>query len=53
MKPVFVGGCDRSGTTPLGAILGAHPECACVPESQFVLDVLRECAEADPPLDMP
>jgi hypothetical protein len=53
MKPVFVGGCDRSGTTLLGAILGAHPECACVPESQFVLDLLRERAQADPPLDMP
>ncbi|MEN8240362.1 MAG: sulfotransferase [Chloroflexota bacterium] len=36
--PVFVGGCDRSGTTLLGAILGSHQQVVCVPEAQFVLD---------------
>lgn len=41
MKPVFIGGCDRSGTTMLGAMLGMHTECLTVPESQFKIDVLR------------
>jgi hypothetical protein len=41
MRPVFIGGCDRSGTTLLGAMLGSHSECLCVPESQFKIDVLR------------
>jgi hypothetical protein len=37
MTPVFVGGCDRSGTTVLGAMLGTHSDCLCVPESQFII----------------
>jgi len=41
MNPVFIGGCGRSGTTLLGAMLGAHSDCLCVPESQFAIDVLR------------
>lgn len=41
MRPVFIGGCERSGTTLLGAMLGAHPSCLCVPEMQFKLDILR------------
>lgn len=41
MKPIFIGGCSRSGTTLLGAMLGSHSECLCVPESQFKIDVLR------------
>ena len=40
MQPVFIGGCDRSGTTMLGAMLGAHSACLCVPEAQFVIDLL-------------
>jgi len=39
MNPVFIGGCDRSGTTLLGAILGTHPNIVCIPESQFKTDV--------------
>jgi len=39
--PVFIGGCGRSGTTLLGALLGAHTECVCVPESHFRLTLLR------------
>lgn len=35
LKPVFIGGAGRSGTTLLGAILGAHSRCLCTPESQF------------------
>lgn len=40
MRPVFIGGCHRSGTTMLGAMLGAHPACLTTPESQFKTDVL-------------
>ena len=38
--PVFIGGCGRSGTTLLGAMLGAHSGCVCTPESQFKIDIL-------------
>ena len=37
-SPVFIGGCDRSGTTLLGAILGSHQNIVCIPEAQFILD---------------
>ncbi len=37
--PVFIGGCDRSGTTLLGSMLGTHSECLCTPESQFIVQV--------------
>jgi len=36
VRPLFVGGCERSGTTMLGAMLGAHSQCICVPETQFI-----------------
>lgn len=39
MMPVFIGGCGRSGTTLMGAILGTHTECICTPESQFKIDM--------------
>ena len=41
MKPVFIGGCERSGTTMLGAMLGAHPRYLSPPEMPFKLDLLR------------
>lgn len=41
MKPVFIGGCHRSGTTLLGALLGAHPQCLTTPESQFKTHALE------------
>lgn len=41
MRPVFIGGCERSGTTLLGAMLGGHPDYVCVPEMQFKFDLLR------------
>ena len=40
-KQIFIGGCQRSGTTLLGAMLGAHSDCVCTPESQFKIDVFR------------
>jgi hypothetical protein len=39
-RPILIGGCSRSGTTLLGSMLGAHPACLCVPESQFKTEVL-------------
>lgn len=41
MKPIFIGGCERSGTTLLGAMLGSHSSCLCVPEMKFKLEMLQ------------
>lgn len=41
IKPVFIGGCHRSGTTLAGALLGAHPRCLTTPESQFKTDAVE------------
>jgi len=41
-NPIFIGGCDRSGTTMLGAMLGSHSEILSVPEAQFILEVYKE-----------
>jgi hypothetical protein len=35
LRPVFVGGCSRSGTTLLGAMLGASAMSLTVPEAPF------------------
>lgn len=35
IAPVFIGGCPRSGTTMLGAMLGAHSACVTPPETMF------------------
>lgn len=54
MQPVFIGGCARSGTTLLGAMLGTHSKCLATPESKFNLlsykACLREKDRADPKL---
>ena len=34
--PIFVGGSPRSGTTLLGAMLGAHSRVVCLPEAPFI-----------------
>lgn len=39
---VFIMGCDRSGTTFFGSLLGAHSECIVTPESQFKIDSYSE-----------
>ena len=41
MRPIFIGGSPRSGTTLLGTVLGAHPLCCPVPEAQFKVELLR------------
>jgi len=40
-RQIFIGGCGRSGTTLLGAMLGAHSDCICAPESHFKMRALR------------
>ena len=51
-KQIFIGGCGRSGTTLLGAILGAHSDCVCPPESHFKVSVLRSCQREDGRIDL-
>ncbi len=35
---IFVGGCDRSGTTMLASLIGAHSEILSLPESHFIAE---------------
>jgi len=35
-RPIFIAGCDRSGTTMLGDMLGCSPWAIVTPESQFI-----------------
>lgn len=51
MRPVFIGGCPRSGTTLVGSLLGSHPDAVCVPESQFKVPWLRQALHGDGILD--
>lgn len=37
--PIFVVGCQRSGTTLLRLILDAHPNISCGPETRFLADL--------------
>lgn len=41
MRPIFIGGCDRSGTSLLGAQLGRIEGVVVLPESQFISDIAR------------
>lgn len=40
--PVFIVGCQRSGSTMLGSLLGGHPNVICTPESQFLVDCMPD-----------
>ena len=44
-QAIFIGGCERSGTTMLGSYLGKHPDLLVTPESQFKLELMRYTAE--------
>jgi hypothetical protein len=48
-SPIFIVGCQRSGSTMLGAMLGAHPKIVCLPEAQFIGDFLP--ADPKDPVD--
>ncbi len=45
MKPVFIGGCGRSGTTLLAAMLGTHKQCLTTPEAKFVYLAYRSAMQ--------
>jgi hypothetical protein len=49
-QPVFIVGCGRSGSTMLGAMIGAHPKVVCIPEAQFIVDLMPE-GDADNEVD--
>lgn len=38
-RPIFITGCQRSGTTLLGLMLQAHPRISIPPENRFLLPV--------------
>jgi hypothetical protein len=38
LRPVFVIGAERSGTTMLGSMIGAHSDVLCLPESNFIAE---------------
>jgi hypothetical protein len=40
LQPVFIVGCARSGSTMLGAMVGAHPKVVCIPEAPFIVDLM-------------
>jgi len=40
-RPIFVVGCQRSGTTMLRLMLDSHPHIACGPETRFLADLER------------
>jgi hypothetical protein len=44
-RPVFVGGCPRSGTTMLRTMLNSHPELAMPHETRFLVDAFRKRAK--------
>jgi len=50
VRQVFIGGCDRSGTTMLGSMLGGHPAMLCLPEAQFIARTLT-ALPAEGPFD--
>ena len=46
-SPVFIVGAPRSGTTLLAAILNAHSQFACGPETQFLSKLKGEFQSVD------
>jgi len=40
-RPIFVVGCQRSGTTMLRLMLDSHPRISCGPETRFLADLER------------
>lgn len=47
IRVLFIAGADRSGTTFLGDLLGAHPTCLCTPESQFIVNAPQKVMRRD------
>jgi hypothetical protein len=51
LEPIFVVGCQRSGTTFLGSLLGGSPDVLAIPEAQFVADLAPD-HDPDLPIDL-
>lgn len=51
-RPVFVGGCSRSGTTLLGAMLGVGADRLTVPEAEFKWQLLAHLGTPGPDVDL-
>lgn len=49
-RPILVGGCPRSGTTLVGAMLGVGPEVLTVPESDFKWPLVHHATATTPGL---
>ncbi len=47
MKPIFIAGCDRSGTTLAGNILGRAQNAVTTPESQFIYSCFPNATNRD------
>ncbi len=52
MRPIFIFGCERSGTTLLGSLLGSHSRCLATPEAEFVADAYRQHLARDAGFDL-
>lgn len=46
--PIFIVGCQRSGTTLLRLILDSHPDISCGPETRFLADLAEITGEGWP-----
>ena len=42
MRPILIVGCQRSGSTLLGSLLGGHPQIITIPEAQFFVDCMPD-----------
>lgn len=42
MKQIFIGGCQRSGTTMLGSMIGSAADGICIPEAQFIINIYKK-----------
>jgi len=40
-RPIFIVGCQRSGTTLVRLMLDSHPDISCGPETRFLADLAR------------
>ncbi len=47
MRPIFIGGCPRSGTTVLASLLGSHPDHLVTPETGFKTSFLNPAAPTE------
>lgn len=52
VRPVFIGGAARSGTTMLGDLLGASPAHVCLPETSYKVHVIRRGKWGAPDADL-